>query len=88
LAQLRLLINPAIRKSHQIAAPASPVFDTRLEALKPAQGIDRRGSVNERCEIALTPEPLPLSEIEKILLAPRVTAGEPAGRTDPEAQHA
>jgi hypothetical protein len=59
-----------------------------LDALKPSKGIDHRGSVNERCEIALTPEPLPLSEIEKILLTPRVTAGEPAGRTDPEAEHA
>jgi hypothetical protein len=57
----------------------------RFDVLEPSQAMDRRGSVDTRREIALTPEPLPIAEIEKILLTVRAPASEPAA-TNPESQ--
>jgi hypothetical protein len=46
-----------------------------------------RGSIDRRREIALNPAPLPLSEIEKILLTPRVSAAQTDPNPNPPEQN-
>jgi hypothetical protein len=60
----------------------------RFDVLRPSQAMERRGSIDSRREIAITPKPLPLAEIEKILLTPRASAHAPAQANGFESEHA